>query len=76
MAVYREDPHWLPAGITRTLTLHDNADAVGFEGKVISTAATRGGGGDVFAEVVVYVPGEDVRKLIAELTEIADRRGL
>lgn len=73
MGVYKQDPHWLPEGIEQTLTVIDDGDAITFVGKVRSTNITKGG---TFVETNISVGGRDVRRLIAELTDIADQRGL
>lgn len=51
-----------------TLKVFDNTDSVGFHTSNI--------GDNHRLETWVYLPGADVRRLIAELTEIADTRGL
>jgi hypothetical protein len=57
--------------VTRSIEPVDNGDTIGFVAKVALNRYS-----ETLTEVTLVVDPADVRAFIAELTEIADKRGL
>lgn len=66
--IYQEK---IDPAVTRSIEIIDNADSIGFQAKV-----TLGQFDETLAEINLLLDPADVRRFIAELTEIADKRGL